>query len=271
MPDNFEPNEVESRADWRARRRALRRGACNTSASTRLIFAVALIAAGTLMFLSNIGLFPPFDVWQFWPVIIIIIGISRLTSSIYASGRVLGILFIVFGSLFLMVSTGIFHIHARNDTWFFSILLITFGIVALVKVLESQENPRPQVGFAAGGVGSGFAADVLQEQVIFGGLKRQVLSSNFRGGKLEAVFGGIEINLRQAQITSEDRTVTLECNAVFGSIELRVPDTWRVVARAAGMFGSVDDKSTANKMPGFDGPTLVVTGAAVFGSVEIKD
>ena len=96
-------------------------------------------------------------------------------------------------------------------------------------------------------------------------------STDFQGGKLESVFGSIDLNLRRAQISSPERSATLEVNAVFGSIELRVPETWRVVAHAAGVFGSVEDKTLANKTASFDGPTLFITGSAVFGSVEIKD
>jgi hypothetical protein len=54
-------------------------------------------------------------------------------------------------------------------------------------------------------------------------------------------------------------------------IELRVPETWRVINRAAGVFGAIEDKTLANKSPGFEGPALYIVGSAVFGSVEIKD
>ena len=42
-----------------------------------------------------------------------------------------------------------------------------------------------------------------------------------------AVFGGVELDLRKAAMKSNQ--VRVECNAVFGGIEIRVPETWMVV------------------------------------------
>lgn len=251
---------------WRAKR--VRRPYRYAAPMPRLLFAILLIAAGSLMFLSNLGLFPSFNVWSFWPLIFVLGGVGKLSTDTTSSGRAFGILLIVFGSLFTLISTGVFHIRAHDDSWIFSLLLIAFGSMALVKVLETRDYGRRHVGFTQQGIASG---SVLREQVIFGSLKRKVESSDFQGGKLESIFGSIDLNLRRAQISSPDGSATVEVSATFGSIELRVPETWRVVVHATGIFGSIEDKTIANKAPGFDGPTLFVTGAAVFGSVEIKD
>lgn len=238
-------------------------------AAPRLFIAIVLIAAGSLMFLSNLGLLPEFNIWAFWPLIFVVVGVGKLVSDTSSAGRALGILLVVFGSVVTLVTLGILHIRAHDDSWVFSLLLIAFGSLALIKVLESRDyGRRPEIGFSQQAVGSG---NVVRQQVVFGSMKRKVESTDFQGGKLESVFGSIDLNLRRAQIASAERSATLEVNAIFGSIELRVPETWRVVTHAAGIFGSVEDKTLANKTAGFDGPTLFITGVAVFGSVEIKD
>jgi predicted membrane protein len=248
------------------RRRGLCRG--NLPAAPRIFVAVLLIAVGTLLFLSNLGLIPEFNIWSFWPAVFIVGGFGKLINDTTRAGQALGIVLIAGGTLFLLVTLGILHIRTHDDSWPLSLLLIAFGAIALIKVLEGRDYRRPQIGFQQQAVAS---ADILKEQVIFGSLKRKVESANFQGGKLESIFGGIDLNFRQAQISSPERSAVLEVNAVFGSIELRVPETWRIVAQATGIFGTVEDKTVANKLPGFDGPTLFITGAAIFGSVEIKD
>ena len=252
----------------RSERRRLRRQ-WRQAPGPRLLFAILLIAAGTLLFLSNLGLFPEFNLWSvFWPAIFIAAGLTKLLSDSRRSGQAFGIVLIAGGSLFLLISLGILHIRAHDNSWPLSVLLMAVGAVALIKILEGTDYSRPQIGFSQHAVAS---ADVLNEQVIFGSLKRKIESANFQGGKLESIFGSIDLNFRRAQISSPERSATLEVNAVFGSIELRIPETWRVVAQATGIFGSVEDKTIANKVPGFDGPTWFITGSAVFGSVEIKD
>jgi predicted membrane protein len=246
-----------------------RRSHWRQAPAPRLFIAILLIAAGTLLFLSNLGLFPEFNLWAlFWPAIFIVAGVAKLLGDTRRSGRAFGIVLIAGGSLFLLINLGVLPIRAHDNSWPLSLLLIAVGAVALIKVLEGGNYGRPQIGFSQHAVAS---ADVLNEQVIFGSLKRKIETANFQGGKLESIFGSIDLNFRQAQISSPERSTTLEVNAVFGSIELRIPETWRVVAQATGIFGNVEDKTIANKVPGFDGPTLFITGSAVFGSVEIKD
>lgn len=257
------PNTLD---EWQQRRQLRRQ--CRQAPAPRLFFAILLIAAGALLFLSNLGLLPEFNIWQLWPAIFIVAGIGKLVSDSRRSGQAFGIILIAGGSLFTLVNLGILQVRSHDTSWPLSLLLMTVGALALVKVLERSDYPRPNIGSSQRDVAS---ADVLNEQVIFGSLKRKIESTSFRGGKLDAVFGGMDINLRQAQISSPERSATLEVNVIFGGIELRVPQTWRVVAQTTGIFGSVEDKTTANKLPGFDGPTLFLTGAAIFGGVEIKD
>lgn len=258
MQDNFD-NER-----WSQMRRQWRH-----LPAPRLFIAILLIAAGTLLFLSNLGLLPAFNFWAFWPLIFVVGGVGKLVSDTSRAGQALGIVLIAGGSLFLLVSLGILHIRAHDDSWPLSLLLIAFGTIALIKILDANENARTRVGFPTG-TGS-LSADLVKEQVVFGSLKRKVETQSFQGGKLETVFGSIELNLRRAQITCPQKFATIEVNVVFGSVELRVPETWRVVASAASIFGSVEDKTLANKAASFDGPTLFITGSVVFASVEIKD
>jgi hypothetical protein len=111
----------------------------------------------------------------------------------------------------------------------------------------------------------------LQESVVFASLNRRVDTQQFEGGKVDAVFGSIELDLSEASISSPDRRASLEANAVFGGIEITVPRTWKVIMKGAAVFGGCDDKTVPPRPePGFDPPTLVITGAAVFGGVEIR-
>lgn len=270
MQDDFdnEPWDDRDGALDQWQRRRLRRQCRRQTPASRLFFAIVLIAAGSLLFLSNLGLLPEFNIWAFWPGIFVLAGLAKLTRDPRRSGQAFGIVLIAGGSLFILINLGVLQIRAHDNSWPLSLLLMAFGALALIKVLERGDYPRPHIGSSQFSVAN---ADVLNEQIIFGSLKRKIESGNFQGGKLDSIFGSIDLNFRNAQISSPERSATVEVNAVFGSIELRVPETWRVVAQATGIFGSVEDKTIANKVPGFDGPTLFVTGFAVFGSVEIKD
>src|SRR5262249_8357615 len=113
--------------------------------------------------------------------------------------------------------------------------------------------------------------NLLNEVAIFGGVDRRVVTSDFRGGAINAIFGGVDLDLSHAEMTQPQ--AELEVNAIFGGVELRVPDDWRVVSRNQAIFGGYDDKTGTSDLP--DNPdsprkTLILTGSVIFGGVEIK-
>jgi len=111
----------------------------------------------------------------------------------------------------------------------------------------------------------------LDENALFGGVVKRLNSRDFRGGRLQALFGGIEIDLRDADL-AENETV-IYANATFGGIELRVPETWFVVVRGQGIFGGYSDSTryVAPLDPEKPKKTLIVLGTALFGGVEIRN
>ncbi len=109
----------------------------------------------------------------------------------------------------------------------------------------------------------------LNATAIFGGGKRQVVSENFEGGTVSAVFGGFELDLRKANMAGD--SAMLSVDAVFGGAEIKVPQNWDVVLHGTGIFGGYSDETMH---PGAQTPgikTLILTGSAIFGGVEVKN
>lgn len=237
---------------------------------SRLLFAVFLIAAGTLLFLGNIGILPIRNIWDYWPLVFVAIGIGKLFNSRTVGGRALSVLLIVFGALFLLLTLGIFQINAHDDSWPLSLLLIAFGVAALIKVLDSGGAKRPALGFHSQAVRSS-SDNLLKDAAIFAEIRRKIETSDFQGGAANSIFGSVVLNLRRAQISSADKTATIDANAVFGSVKIRVPDNWRIDIQGAAVLGAYADKTIPPTAPDSETRTLIITGYAVFGSVEIEN
>jgi len=106
------------------------------------------------------------------------------------------------------------------------------------------------------------------ETAVFGGVDRHISAQDFRGTQCTAVFGACKIDLRDAQI--QGREAVLETYAIFGGVEIRVPQDWEVVNRSIAVFGGIDDhRREPPSGPGTK--TLILNGAAVFGGVTVKD
>ena len=83
-----------------------------------------------------------------------------------------------------------------------------------------------------------------------------------------AVFGSVELDLRQAQIeamSSEIRAV-----AVFGSVEITIPAGMRAEITGVGVFGDFSQAGEVSS-PNPQLPTIRVSGLALFGSVSVKE
>ena len=108
--------------------------------------------------------------------------------------------------------------------------------------------------------------DVIDITAIFGGMKRNILSKNFKGGDIVAVMGGAEVNLTQADFSGK---VMIDSFNMFGGTKLIVPADWEVQSNIVTIFGGVDDKRppTQNLVPG---KVLYLDGTCLFGGLEIR-
>lgn len=242
-----------------------------------IVIGAILAGIGVILLLQNLGI--PFadNLWDFWPVILIVVGGSRLVSAWDTGGRIFGGIVMFVGGVFLLRNFGLLPGNIWNYFW--PVMLIAIGLALLLRALEGNHAwdlwtdhratpPNPGSASsappAAGGTGNSF-----REEVVFSGAKRRYETQDFEGGDALAIFGGIEIDLRKAD-TRRDQIV-IEANAIFGGIEMRIPEHWRVVLRGTGIFGGFGDETA--QIVGGEGrrPELIVTGSAVFGGVNVKN
>ncbi|MBC5994857.1 LiaF transmembrane domain-containing protein [Pontibacter cellulosilyticus] len=109
--------------------------------------------------------------------------------------------------------------------------------------------------------------DYVDATAIFGGVKKSIISKNFRGGEVVSVFGGTELNMSQADL---QQPAVLEATQIFGGTTLIVPPHWQVKSEAVAILGGIDDKRPV--MPGGYDPNkvLIIKGTSMFGGLQIK-
>jgi predicted membrane protein len=237
------------------------------------LFALMLIVGGALLFLDNLGILPIQDIRAYWPIWIVIWGVHMLDRRKSRFVSVWALALIAWGTLLILGNLHILHV---TGSVFWPVMLIAFGVSMLVNPAHLTDWPdyvRLRMRhFRSANPRESFFGNKMHESLVFGSLNRRVETQQFEGGKVEAVFGSIELDLSGASISSPDRLAALEVNAVFGGIEITVPRTWKVVMKNAAVFGGCEDKTFPPRPePGSQPATLVVTGAAVFGGIEIRN
>lgn len=112
----------------------------------------------------------------------------------------------------------------------------------------------------------------LKLTAIFGSHERDGIWAPPDHIEAKAIFGSVELDFRHADIAPGSVTV-VQCNAVFGSVEIEVAPHIRVEMEGSGILGSFtlkNKKKLRSPGEGEHPPILRVTGRAVFGSVEVK-
>jgi predicted membrane protein len=110
-------------------------------------------------------------------------------------------------------------------------------------------------------------SDFIDATAVFGGVKKIVLSKNFRGGDITNFMGGSEINLTQADFNGR---VHIDTTNVFGGTKLIVPAHWDVQSEIVAVFGGVDDKRRLNGVTLDPNKVVVLDGTCLFGGIEIS-
>jgi predicted membrane protein len=109
-------------------------------------------------------------------------------------------------------------------------------------------------------------ADEVHLVAVFEPIAFASRAASFRGGTLDTWYGGGVVDLRDA--VPDPAGAVLQVRAVFGGVQLVVPETWRVTIGMTSIFGGVGDTRSSDERPA-DAPRLILEGVAVFGGVGI--
>jgi len=127
----------------RRQARWAQRNACGgPNAAGGMIIGLVVIAVGVLFLLRNAGVVYFDDIWQYWPVILIMVGVSKLANTHSASSVTSGLIIGGIGTIFLLKNLG--YIYGNIWEYFWPGILIAVGLSILVKHLEGRgQEPNP--------------------------------------------------------------------------------------------------------------------------------
>lgn len=227
----------------------------------KLIAAIIMIAAGALLMLNTFNVIH-MSLWHYifdWRTIVIAIGLVLMSSQ---NHRVTGYILIGLGLVFWVPS--FFGTDIRFHQVFWPIILIAIGLVIISRRGKHGGVGNKQTRNEDGSI----STDYLNDIAIFGGGVLRVESQNFKGGTLTAIFGGRDLDLKTAKITSEGAII--DVFTLFGGTKLIVPDDWQVKSDALSLFGGFTDKRHIRSDEVKENKVLLLKGVVMFGGIEVK-
>lgn len=216
---------------------------------TKIIGGLILIAVGVLFALNalkitNFDIF--FDGW--WTLFIIVPCLIGLFTEKDKIGNLLGII------------VGVVLLLACRDIISFDLLwkLIVPAVIVVVGIkliwggISKKSAPKK-------------SPDSKKHIALFSGSDLDFSGESFDGTDLIAIFGGMEVHLENAVI---DHDITVSATAVFGGIEIFLPENVKVKVSSTSIFGGVGNERKGKTS---DSPvTVYVNGSGIFGGVDVK-
>ena len=224
--------------------------------ASRVTWGVILVGVGLLFILNAFGITHVkifFDGW--WTLFLIVPCLSGLSTGRDRTANAIGLCI----GVFLLLCCQ--HILPFRLLWKLLLPAIVVGIGAKMifgsrmdtdeaQTMKRLQGERGQARFGA---------------AVFSGQRLDCSGEIFRGAELNAVFGGLTCDLRNAILEGD---CLIQASAVFGGIDILVPPGVRVKISANAIFGGVSNKTGRDLQSGT--PTVYIKGNCLFGGVDIK-
>ena len=228
--------KVFSNAHLRGKERIMKR-------KENLIWGIVFIIIGLIIGLKvlgiiNIDIF--FDGW--WSLFIIIPSAISIVKNIRDIGAYI---WLAIGVALLLSAQGILDMEIVGKL-ILPAVLVAIGVGMIFKDSKLEKAKENEEYYAT-----------------FSGQKLNFEGDTFKGASLNAIFGGIDLNLKKADIIDE---ANIDATSVFGGINIFVPNNVNVEIKSTSLFGGITNK-VENKE---NQPTIKIRAFCLFGGVEVK-
>lgn len=223
-----------------------------------IIWGIVLVAVGVILGGNAVGLFSInvfFDGW--WTLFIIVPCTIGLITDKDKTGSLIGLLV---GVLLLLASQKVIDFDLLFKL-IVPIIIVIIGLSLIFKNFIGNEINKniKELNEKNNNNSDGYCATFSSQNV-------KLDKEQFKGTNVNAVFGSVRLDLRDAIIKGD---VVINASAIFGGVDIIVPDDVVVQVKSNSIFGGVDNK-TKSKKDEKKKNTIYVNATCLFGGVDIK-
>ncbi|MEO6166293.1 MAG: LiaF domain-containing protein [Chitinophagales bacterium] len=228
-----------------------------------------LLVVGLGWLLQSMGTMLPW--WLFsWKTFLIVLGLGIGLQHQFKGNSWL--VLIIIGGAFMLEDLYP-DLSLRHYLW--PVLIIIVGVWMMIRPRSSRrfKNEDGSQGLSTPGDASSYrqdyysSDDYLDSTSVFGGIKKVILSKDFKGGDVVSIFGGTEIDMTQADINGR---VVLEVTQMLGGTKLIIPAHWDLKTELVSIFGGIEDKRAVLASNIDSSKVLVLKGTSILGGIDIR-
>jgi len=136
----------------------------------------------------------------------------------------------------------------------------------VLRVDSSEHTHGEDEGYGSASLNLGQVRNEESMLSVFSGVTRKGSWRPARYSKMLAVFGGADLDYRDAHLPPG--VFNLEIMCFFGGVDIIVPEGINVEVNGLPIFGGLENKTSGEVFPG--APTLKIRAVIMFGGVEVK-
>lgn len=96
----------------------------------------------------------------------------------------------------------------------------------------------------------------------------RIVEKSFKGAVVDAVFGSVKLDLREAKISKE---ASLKVSAIFGGVDIIVPKNVTLKVKSTKIFGGVEQQYRDSDSKDKNGEKIIyIEATSIFGGIKIK-
>lgn len=245
-------------------------------------FALIIIVVGALLLAFNTGFLPA--VWKgfffSWPMALLVFGAIELFGERHF---VSGIILVAVGKFFLIDKLSLIYpqdaIFVQFTSTYWPVLFIIVGILIFLQLLFKPKRPffhhcgrgnyYRHKGRHYGGSHStqDSVNGTINYSYVFSGTEHVFLEPEFRGGTIDTVLGGVNLDLRHT--TLPEGETRLYIHALLGGVELVVPAGWHIEINPQAVLGGANDIRPNRDVTDSD-RKLIIDAHCVLGGLVVR-
>ncbi len=250
------------------------------------IAGLFLLIIGGVLFAEKLGILFPSCIFT-WQMMLIVLGLFVAIKKRCRGGS--WVFLTVTGIVFLIDDL---HPELNLFSYAGAVSIIVLGILLIVKSLkkpkekplvelvndENDTNPEYSYDYkyeyskskswekSCSMKAETSAEDYLEITTVMSGVKKNIISKNFKGGEITSFMGGIELNLLHADIQGK---VTIDITQTVGGLKLIVPSNWIIQSNITSVMGGLQDRRPNGVGQQDPDKVLILTGTNLIGGIDI--
>ena len=221
---------------------------------SNIIWGIIFVLVGVVLILDRLDIFK-FDIFfsGWWTLFIIIPSFVGLLTDREKTGN---LIFLIIGISLLLVMQDVITFEILWKL-FFPIIFVLIGLSLIFKDSISRKVRKEIKKINKKDL------KFNEYNAIFAGEDLNFSGNSVSNMELSAIFGGMNIDLREAKIPNE---LLIEATSIFGGIDIFVPDDVCVKTTGTNIFGGNTNKKINNDSK----KTIYIESLCLFGGIDIK-